>query len=185
MIIYIDTNIILSYYDNKDPFQNQNKTIFEQQDLTFITSFITVIEFESIIGRLWRNNQIQLNLNIEQKIQSFPIPIQIIILTETCFNRLSIIILPVSSLEIFQFKDIMYPIENTFSLAYRIGPQIQLRTLDTLQISSAVKIKQYTNYDVEYFLTNDKNILNNKPIIRTKTKIIPISSDDLIQILQI
>ncbi|MHA1265808.1 MAG: hypothetical protein ACTSRS_11300 [Candidatus Helarchaeota archaeon] len=185
MILYLDTNIILSYYDNQDPFQSQNKRIIEQRTLTCVTGFITIIEFESVIGRLWRNNQIQLNLNIEHQIQTFPLPIQIIIITETCFNRLPITILPVSSLEQFQFKGALHILENTFSLAYRLGPQIQLRTLDTLQISSAVKIKQYTNYDVEYFLTNDRNILKNKALIRTKTAIIPISSDELIMILKI
>jgi hypothetical protein len=185
MILYLDTNIILSNYDTKDPFQNQNKKILEQEGLTFITSFITVIEFESIIGRLWKNNQIQFNLDIEKRIQSFPIPIQIIILTETCFDRLPIMILPVSALELFQFKGENHTIENTISLAYRLGPQIQLRTLDTLQIASAVKIKHYTPYNMEYFLTNDKNILNNKSDIRIRTNIIPISSDDLITILKI
>lgn len=185
MISYIDTNIVLSYYDDEDPFHDQSKVILEQQALTFTTGFITIIEFQSIIERLYRNNQLQFNLNIIQKIQNIPIPIQTIILTEACFNRLPIIIIPVSSVEIFQFKGIKHLIENTFSLAYRVGPQIQLRTLDTLQIVSAIKIKQYTNYNVEYFLTNDKNILNNGAIIRKKTNIIPISSYELLKILKI
>lgn len=185
MILYVDTNIILSYYNDQDPFNRQNRIILEQQSLTFTTGFITVIEFESAIDKLWRNNQIQLKLNITQIIQNIPLPLQIIIITETCFNRLPIVILPVSSLELFQFKGIKHTIENTFSLAYKIGPQIQLRTLDTIQIASAVKIRQFTNYNIEYFLTNDEKIIEKTALIRNKTSIIPISSEDLLKLLKI
>ena len=185
MILYLDTNIILSYYNEKDPFHDPNKRLLGQQELTFVTGFITVIEFESVFGKLWQNNQIQLKLNIEQKVQNIPISDQVKYITETCFSRLPITVLPVSSLDAFKFNEIEYIIENTFSLAYRIGPQLQLRTLDILQIASAVKIKQFTNFNVEYFLTNDENILNNSGIIRTTTTIIPISPDDFLSLLKI
>ena len=177
--------MILSYYNTKDPYYTQAQLILGQQNLVFTTGFISVLEFESVIDRLWRNNQIELKLNIEQKIQHLPTPIQAIILTETCFNRLSIVIIPVSSPEIFRFKGREFSIENTFTLAYKIGPQVQLRTLDNIQIASAVKIKQYSSYDVEYFLTNDKNILNKGAMIRNITDIIPISSEALIKLLKI
>jgi len=78
------------------------------------------------------------------------------------------------------FNDIEYQIENTFTLAYNISPFIPLRTLDIIQIASALKIKSLGNIDVQYFITNDLTILNNASKIFNLIKILPISCSEFI-----
>ncbi|MHA1728142.1 MAG: PIN domain-containing protein [Promethearchaeota archaeon] len=185
MIIYLDTNIILSFFDIKDHFHIQNKALLEQQDIVFVTGIITIVEFESVIGRLRREKLIKFEDDIENLINKLPESVQTKLITEICFSRIRISILPISALEQFDFNNETYSIENGYNMAYKFGPQIQLRTLDTLQIAAALKIKTYSEFCVEYFLTNDKNILNKTQLVRKTTDIIPISSSELSSILKI
>ena len=185
MIIYLDTNVILSYFDIRDHFHLQNRTLLKQVDITFVTGFITIIEYESVISRLWRVNQIQFDEEILEMINNLPEHVQVRSITETCLNLLNLTILPVSGLEKIKLTNEEYLVENSFSIAYELGTHLSLRTLDTIQIASALKIKHYTNFNVEYFLTNDKNILNNAKDIRKTTQIIPLSSKELSSILKL
>lgn len=185
MIIYLDTNVILSYFDTRDHFHLQNRTLLKQVDITFVTGFITILEYESVISRLWKINQIQFDEDIIKMINNLPEHEQVRTITETCLNLINLTILPVSGLEKIKLTNKEYLVENSFSIAYELGTHLSLRTLDTIHIASAMKIKHYTNFNVEYFLTNDKNILNNAKDIRKTTQIIPLSSKVLSSILKL
>ncbi|MBA7506719.1 hypothetical protein ES706_05414 [subsurface metagenome] len=185
MIIYLDTNIILSHFDKTDHFHLQNKNLLDQNDMTYVTGFITIVEFASVLARLLKDNQIQFSNELYKLIHKLPEHDQIKTITETCFGRLNLSILPASGLEKIIINKKEYLVENSFTLAYELGSYLNLRTLDVIQIASAMKVKHFTNFNVDYFLTNDKNILNNAQIIRKNIKIIPISSIELISILKI
>ena len=163
----------------------QARLIFRQQNLSFYIGFITILEFESIIGRMWINRQIRFEQDIEKRIISLSESDQIKALTEVCFNILPIKIIPFSALEKIIFNDIEYLVENTFALAYRVCPLVHLRTLDVIQIATALKIKYLSGFNVQYFLTNDHNILNNGQEIHNKLQIIPISCSELLSVLKV
>ena len=95
------------------------------------------------------------------------------------------IIFPLSSLENVQLNDEHYVIPNEYSLALKILPEFNLRTLDTIHLAGAIKIKKYGLIDLGYFLTNDNEILKSATQISTKLNITPISSEDLIQMKKI
>lgn len=70
-------------------------------------------------------------------------------------------------------------------MALRLASTLRLRTLDLMQIASALKIKLYCNIELEYFCTNDQTILDRANEIHQKTKILPIHAQDLQRILKI
>ncbi len=184
MNLYIDTNVILAYFNNKDPMYKQSQNILNEKTLIFFTGFITVLEFESVIGRMWINHQIHFEPEIEKKISDLSEANQIKAITEICFNKLIITILPLSALEKRSFNNIEYLIENTITFALNICPSIHLRSLDIIHLASALKIKNLSKNDIEFFLTNDQTILNNAQEIRNKLHFIPISCIELLSILK-
>lgn len=185
MNIYLDTNVIIAFFNSNDPMVKQAQKVFQQQNLTFYAGFITILEFEAVIGRMWTNHQIQFDQSIEDKVLNLTEPIQIKIITETCFNILPIKIVLYSALENLVFNNVKYSVENTFTLAYRICPLIHLRTLDLIQIATALKIKSLGGFNIDYFLTNDQNILNYGQEIYSKLDLLPISCTELLSILKI
>lgn len=84
-----------------------------------------------------------------------------------------------------RFANLDFTLDANFSLAFRFGSSLSLRTLDLIQIASAINIKLYNKIPIDYFLTNDQQILENGADVRNATKILPISSDDLVNILKI
>ena len=65
--------------------------------------------------------------------------------------------------------------------AYKLGCDLQLWAMDTLQIASALKIRIFSKIDLQYFLTNDQLILDKRNQVHQKTRILPISSASLLQ----
>ena len=63
--------------------------------------------------------------------------------------------------------------------------EMKIRTLDAIQIASAVEIKIYNNINLDYFVTNDGIILDHKQELYQKSRILPISTDDLAKLLDI
>ncbi|MHA1585326.1 MAG: hypothetical protein ACTSWL_08730 [Promethearchaeota archaeon] len=63
--------------------------------------------------------------------------------------------------------------------------EMKIRTLDAIQIASAVEIKIYNKIDLEYFVTNDAIILGRKQELYQKSHILPISTDELAKLLDI
>ena len=185
MLLYLDTNIMIAYFDANDSFHDQARKLFAQSDLKFYTSYLTVLEFQSVIGRLRTGNKITFDNSIEIKIKKFPKVEQVRALTEYAFKKISVIIFPLSSLENVQLNDEHYVIPNEYSLALKISPEFNLRTLDTIHLAGAIKIKKYGLIDLGYFLTNDNEILKSATQISTKLNITPISSEDLIQMKKI
>ena len=66
-----------------------------------------------------------------------------------------------------------------------LNREMKLRTLDAIQIASAVEIKIYNKIDLEYFVTNDAIILGHKQELYQKSRILPISTDALANLLDI
>ncbi|OLS13617.1 MAG: hypothetical protein RBG13Loki_2743 [Promethearchaeota archaeon CR_4] len=185
MFLYVDTNILISYFNTNDRAFSETHALFAVSSLDFTTGIITLLEFESVLGRLRKSNRITFDPNVENTLRPLSPANQIRALTKFCFNSLPIRIVPVSALETLVFNRQNYKIENTFLISHKICPELLLRTLDTIQIAAAVKIKHYEGIDIQYFLTNDQEILNKGNEIYSHTQILPISSTDLTASLKI
>ena len=56
--IYLDTNILLGYFNKKDIYYTEIHEIFNQIGLDFYISPITLIEFECKIGVFWVSHEL-------------------------------------------------------------------------------------------------------------------------------
>lgn len=111
--------------------------------------------------------------------------LQIKAITRYCFKNLNTKIISIGGIANFHFNDEIFEIDKNSFGAFELSSMLAQRTLDVLQISSALNIKCYSDYNVEYFLTNDSSILKSSANIRNLTKIIPISSSEMSSLLKL
>ncbi|MHA1520724.1 MAG: type II toxin-antitoxin system VapC family toxin [Promethearchaeota archaeon] len=185
MRLYLDTSAILSYYDKSSIFFENAVKLFHYPEMELFTSMITVLEMESVIGRNIGSFYLEIDPRSKKLYESLSNKEKIPIITQYFIKRLGISIESASSIEKCEINDKEYDIFNTFNLALRMNREMNLRTLDALQIASAVEIKIYNNIDIEYFVTNDSIILKRKQKLYQRSRILPISTDDLAKLLDI
>lgn len=185
MLIYLDTNILLSLFDKTARFRNENQLILKQSDLTFISSFITIVEFRSIISILFHENQLKFDHEPVPNWAALNETDKIRLLVETYLDQINFIVYNNCIPEPESFKQIECKVDNNLRLAYQLAPKLHLHTLDLIHIASAMNIKLHQKLNIDYFLTNDLQILDNAKNIRQLTRLVPISSIYLCQILKI
>jgi predicted nucleic acid-binding protein len=161
------------------------KRLFQQQDLRFVSGFITILEFECIINNLWKSNEIKLDATTTKLIENLSEYQKVKIMTEFFLKQLPIEILSVSTCEQILINQWTLNVENTLTLAYNLAPNFSLKTIDVIQLASALKIKLFQNRQISYFLTEDKRILNEIEEIRSKIGLIPVSAQELLTALKI
>ena len=177
--VYLDTNILISFFQASDPFNKSAVALLNQSSIKFFTGLITVLEFEAVIGRLWRSSQLSIEKELEGMITSLPVPYQIKLIAEFCFMKVPVTIIPEMALESFDFNGEKFLVDNTFNLAYKIGSEFSLKTLDTMHLASAMKIKNYTQVNLQYLVTNDAALLNEATEIHAHSNFLPISTDEI------
>ena len=176
---------MLSQYDPSDSTYQINKCLLLLPDITFVTGIITLLEFQCVLGRMWREKKLELNEEMLKELNKLPEHHQIKAISRYCFKKFNVKIVSIQGIAKLNFNDEMYEIDKNFFTAYKISPKLTQRTLDSLQIATAINIKLYSNYNIEYFLTNDTNILKSSANIRTLTQIIPVSSEDMASLLKL
>jgi len=185
MNVYIDTNIMISLIHDKEDFHLQVMQIFQQKNIHFITSPITILEFNATVLDLWENKILQLEKQTIHELSALSKIQQCQAITDFLSQNIPIDIISTSSIEQFRWKNHSVSIENNLSLAIKLSKQIRLKALDLIQLASALNIKLLTMDSVEYFLTNDKRILKNAQKIHQITRMIAISSQEYIQLLKL
>lgn len=178
--IYLDTAIIISYIKKDDIFYPLSKKIMDSNIINRIGSTITVIEISSVISRQFNNlefsetkisNWNELNL-VEKKS----------LIISYFLNILPIKFYYCSGSEKFKIQEKWIEFHLSFSKVYRIAPFFSLKTLDNLQIASALNIKEIRNVDIDYFVTTDETILNQAKKIQEMTDLTILHPKDLIKI---
>ena len=185
MRLYLDTSAILSYYDKSSILFENTVKLFHYPEMALYSGMITVLEMESVIGRNIGSFHLEIDPKSKKIYESLSIKEKIPIITHYFIKRLGISIESASSIEKCDINDKDYDIFNTFNLALRINREMKLRTLDAIQIASAVEIKIYNKIDLEYFVTNDDIILAQKKELYQKSRILPISTDELVNIMDL
>jgi predicted nucleic acid-binding protein len=180
--VYLDTNILVSFFHVKDSFHKPAVAMMGQSSMKFVTGLITLLEFQAVIGRLWASKQLTVEKVVEDLIENLPLPYQIKAIVEFCFMKVPVRVIPEMTLESFDFNDEHYTVDNTFNLAFKMCPEFRLKTLDTMHVASAVKIKQYRGINVQFLATNDTSILDEAKAIHALSNILPISCSDLCRV---
>ena len=185
MIIYLDTSVILSYFDESSKFFPTTRKLLEFPDLELITGLITVLELESVLNRSFRSLSFQFDKRADKIFNSLAENEKISAIVEYFLKHLGITIESTASIEKYEISGKKIDIYNTFQTALRINRDLGLRTLDAIQIASAVEIRILNKINIEFFVTNDKIILDCKQKIYKKSRIVPISTDDLAALLDV
>ncbi|MHA1293560.1 MAG: hypothetical protein ACTSQJ_12955 [Promethearchaeota archaeon] len=184
MIIYVDTNVLISQYDPSDVFREINLKILNIQDIKFLTGMITVLEFKCVFGRLWRENKIKISAEMSEILSKLSDNLQIKVLTDFCFKKLNVPIISIEGAVKLRFIEEEHKTNKNFFTAIKLANILPLRTLDMLQIATAANIKHYSDFDIDFFLTNDSHVLKSSQFIRKHLNIIPVSSNDLNSLLK-
>jgi hypothetical protein len=87
-------------------------------------------------------------------------------------------------LEKITFNNREINFENTFNLVWKMNLELKFRTLDALHVGAAIQMRIFDNIKIQYFLTNDQNILQHKEEIFQKSRILPINTPDLLKLFQ-
>ena len=140
---------------------------------------------ESVIGRNIDSFNLETDPKSKKIYESLSNKEKIPIITHYFIKRLGISIESASTIEKCDINDKEYNIFNTFNLALRINREMKLRTLDAIQIASAIEMKIYNKINLEYFVTNDGIILDRKQELYQKSRILPISTDELVNLMGI
>lgn len=136
MNLFLDTSAIVKiYHQEKGTQKISNYLEGISEDLFLTTSDITKIELHSALLKKYRVTQIS-EKNLSEVFQLF----------EKDFRKFNIIVVDqiVKNIALFWL--------DNFGIKYSI------RTLDSLQLASAVYSNNY--YKIDYFVTSDKKLLN-------------------------
>lgn len=185
MNVYLDTNILIADFDPKDRYHGEIAPLLQRAEVHYFLSPITLVEFECKVARMWSTKAIKLQKELLTAIENLTVSNQIKTIVEFLLSSIPIQIISLTTLEVLAFNKKNYIMEDTLVNAYKIGAELQLRAMDVLQLSSALKIRIYGGIDLQYFLTNDQNILEKTNQIYQKIHILPISSQELVKILKI
>lgn len=185
MKAYLDTSAVLSYFDRSSKFFENTQKLFHYHEMELFTGMITVLEVESVIGRNLESFSLEIEPESKKIYDLLRDKEKIPVIVHYFLKRLAISIESSSSIEKCDINGENYDIYNTFNLAFKLNREMKLRTLDAIQIASAVEIKIYNKIDLEYFITNDNIILDHKQEVYQKSRILPISTDSLANLLDI
>ena len=182
-MIYLDTNAILANYEKSSPYYSSTKKIFQIPNLEFYTGIISILELEAVIARNLDVFSSKFTFLPHQELGDLADNQKIPLICQYMIKKLNISMRSTATIENFEINQNKYDILNTFYLAIRLNRDLKLRTLDAIQIASAIEIKVYYEVDLTYFLTNDQTILAQKELILQKSRILSISSVNLARLL--
>jgi len=180
--LYLDTNIIISFIKKGDIFNQVAEQIINYTDFRKISSVITILELASVISRQFNDFKMDVekvkdwqNLNLYEKKAVIlyyllnKVPVQYY----ACKGYNNLTIFP---------GDFELEISIDFYKAIYIAPLSNLRTLDNLQIASAVNIRDILGIKIDYFITTDSLILENAKSIREYTHLTIIHPQKLVEL---
>jgi len=156
--IYLDTSILISFLKSNDKYHKISKKIINANTFKRLGSPITVLELTSVISRQFNNLKFDTtNIKEWDKLNEQEKKSLIILYF---LEKLPIDFYACLGNEKILLKNKDFNIQIDFSRAYRIAPLFPLRTLDNLQIASALNIRDIRNIRIDYFITIDKVILD-------------------------
>ena len=179
-ILYLDTCVLISYLKKDDIFHAFSKKIMNASNIERIGSSITLIETASVLSRQFLNLKFDKSkiddweeLNLEER--------------RALITRFLIEKIPISYYTTLGKEKIKINMQDMelhvdFSKAFKISPLFSLRTLDNLQISAALNLRDIKNLKIDYFVTTDREILNLSKVIKDSTNLTIIHSEKLVEI---
>lgn len=183
MKIYVDTNVVISTYKPDEAFYEMALSISKSDAIRKVGSHILILELFSVVSRLYKASQIVLPKTVERILSKLSFGDRILAIVNAILLDWNIIC-PNLRLELreLKLKDYDLLIPEVFVEACKIASSISLKTLDALHIAYAKIINEIFG-DLNYFVTVDQNILDNRLKIKETAKIDVISPKELTNLL--
>ncbi|MHA1378663.1 MAG: PIN domain-containing protein [Candidatus Helarchaeota archaeon] len=178
--LYLDTNIIISFIKDDDIFNDFSTKIMAHKNFERIGSAITILEIVSVISKQFENIEISVAKIADwDKLSESE---KKLLVTSYIISTIPMKFYFSTNNERFNIKNDYLDVNVDYSKAIKIAPFFNLRTLDNLQIASALNIRDIKNIRVDYFVTTDQIILDNSKKIQKLLGITIINSEKLIDI---
>lgn len=183
MKAYIDTSAIISAYKPDERSYRASLRIASLNSITKVGSFILMTELFSVTSRLYKTSQIKVSASVEKALSKLPAEERIYALVNTIVLDWNLQC-PSIGLEVkeMRLKSLALSMPEAMLEACIIAPLVNLKTLDTIHIACA-KIIREAAQDLEYFVTLDQDILNNREEIEKLTALQPITPQELADLL--
>lgn len=173
--IYLDTNILLTLWAPLDPlFQScvQISKAIEKKEIYAIFSGVGLAEVASVVERQKQKFSLK-----DPRDRTLAIEfIKRIVLIKNLD-----VIDDVSAYKI-DIQDKIINISSSHWLCIDVAKKIGLKTLDNLHIANIISIQNMTGKKIDYFVTNDKEILFKANLIKKLFKFSVVASDNLISL---
>ncbi len=173
--LYLDTNILLTLWAPLDPlFQScfKIRKAIEENEIHAIFSGLGLAEVASVVERQKKK------FSIADPRESF-LAIEFLKRIVLIKNLQIIDDLSVYKIDI---QDKIINISSSHWLCIDVAKKIGLRTLDNLHLANVISIQNRIGKDVDYFVTNDKEILLKANLIKKRYKLSVVASDNLISL---
>jgi predicted nucleic acid-binding protein len=172
MLVYLDTNIILSRFAPDEPHHEEAKELLakiESGRLSAVTSVLTLVEIICTTSRAYeRYNHKERELGREEVAGAF-------LRRVLKIKKLGFI--PIGGEVSVNIDERHVDLPALFALALELGSKTGVKTLDTLHLASASIASRIYDQKIDYFITLDEDILKKAENIHSliECKVISLS----------
>ncbi|MGD6805966.1 MAG: type II toxin-antitoxin system VapC family toxin [Candidatus Bathyarchaeia archaeon] len=172
MIVYLDTNIILTRYSPEEHCHEEAKELLtkvEDDDLSAVTSVLTLVEVVCTTSRAYeRFNHKFRELGREAVAGAF---------LRRVLSIKNLEFIPIGGEVSVKAGEGQVELPALFALALEIGSKTGVKTLDTLHLASAAVAGRIYGQKIDCFVTLDEDILKRKESISSliDSKVVSLS----------
>jgi predicted nucleic acid-binding protein len=155
LIYYLDTNVLISFYKEDDPYHKESVEILEaikQKKISGQTSVLTILEMVAVTSR---------NIRIrkgEDETHLRSIAISKVLVT---LSKLGVTFISSQGDTITVMEDVNVEMPIMFSQALILAYSVGLRTLDLMHVAAARNVRQ-AGTELSAFVTGDSDFVNRK-----------------------
>lgn len=180
---YIDTSVVIAKYKKNDPFYAAAKTLLEGRTVRCISAPITLVELAVVITRQRHVILVEDNMeDVKRALTGLSEEDQIHVLTQFIVLDNPIEYYSHLGSERLFYEAWEIEMVSDYATAIMFTPKLRLKCLDTLQIASLKNIILAKGEKVDYFVTNDQELLDRR---REISKLIGVTSVDPETLLQL
>jgi len=179
---YIDTNVLVAKYKEKDACHQSCFELFEKEIVTCIYSPIVLIELASVFAREMKHIELKLSTKGKKIYNQLTLVGKVQFATRYILQTNKLEYYSTESTEIFSVDSDILTISSIFRRAWELAGKTELRTLDNLHIAMIYHMVHLEGRPLDYFVTCDEGILKKKSPINDLLNVTTLTPDLLLEL---
>ncbi len=178
--LYLDTSVVLGYWASTDPNYDAITNMFRAIKNDVLKGFISTLglcEIASVVER--QKSKFERILDVHGRIFDAPLSIEYLKAIITIPNVFIVTCPDVGSITI---HDKVIKIPSVTWKAIKLAAITKLRSLDNLHLAIACSLSDCLGEEIDYFVTNDNEIINRGATIKKSCNFPVISPKELVRI---